>query len=434
MGNKMGMIRTLAITCCGAALAIGTVASAQGAEGANAHFYAVSNKADGNTIVEYERRADGSFTVGGEYATGGTGTGNLEVPALSRDVTHPLANGDDPLISAHGLARSADGKYLVAVNPGDATVSLMAVARDGSLKKVDMAAASDRFPVSVGVHGDLVVVASIGTDNMKGSIALYRISGTGLNLIKGTRRDLQARPSTIGFSSDGEHVIVDELVTGKIKVFAVEANGLSQGPTAVIDSPRQPAETRFHAIPVDFDIRPMANGDDILIVSEARFLTPDFKLREDNGQTVQVPRYSWQTSSLSTYRLSDDGKKLSLISGDVLTGNAVEGGEIANCWIALSADGKVLYAINALSSSISSFDIAPDGSARLRKLIEYKDASEKTFLSDVAVSADGKQLYQLVGNKGTVLVFDIGRDYGLTYSHTVEGGLPEIGSFGMIAM
>ena len=393
-------------------------------------FYVVTNKMDANSIVGYEESKSGEYVKIGEFKTGGKGTGDLEIPALQKDETHPLANGDDPLISANAIAVTEDGKFVVTVNPGDATIALLKVKSDRSLHAVNTAPASDKFPVSVAIYSDMVVAASVGLDNNNGSIGAYRIKDGELVPVSDSRRDLKARPSTIAFTSDGEHVIVNELVTGKIHTFAMANGSLSEKPISTIDSPRG-SEERFHAIPVGFAVHGKG-GDDILMMSEARFLTPDFGLREGNGEVVQSPLYSWQTGSLSTYRISDDGA-LSLISGDVLTGSSIEGGEIANCWVVASADGKTLWAVNALSSSISTFDITNKGEAMLRNLTAYKEDSEEKFFSDIALSKNGHRLYQLVGNKGEVMIFDIDRSGDLTPRQTV-GGLPALGAFGLVVI
>ncbi|MEM7068060.1 MAG: beta-propeller fold lactonase family protein [Pseudomonadota bacterium] len=394
-----------------------------------AAFYSVTNKADGNTIVGFKKEA-GEYKKIGEFTTGGNGTGDLEIPALKKDDSHPLLNGDDPLISAGALAATIGRNYMVVVNPGSSNIGLLEVKEDLGLETVSTAPSSDRFPVSVAIYGEFVVAASVGNDNGSGSISAYTITADSkLEPIANSRRDLKARPSTIAFSSDGEHVIVDELVTGKIKVFSMARGNLSKEPVSVIDSPRK-AESRFQAIPVGFTVRGNG-GDDVLLVSEARFLTPDFKLREEKDKVPQSPLYSWQTGSLSTYHLSDDGKNMSMISGDVLTGSAVEGGEIANCWVALSKDGNHLYAANALSSSISRFDIDAKGAAKLDDVTAFKDQSEALFFSDLEVSRDGKELYQLVGNKGQIMVFDIDNDGGLKLKQTLDG-LPQLGTYGML--
>lgn len=390
-------------------------------------FYIISNKADANTVVGFKADS-GDYKMFGEFATGGRGTGDLEIPALQKDETHPLANGDDPLISANAIAATKDRRYVVAVNPGDGTISLMEMADDLTLRSVDTTPASDKFPISLAVHDDLVVAASVGEDNEKGSIGAFRIDGGKIEPIESSRRDLRARPSTIAFSSDGEHVIVNELVTGKINVFSMESGVLSEEPVSAIASPRD-GEDRFQAIPVGFAVSG-DGGDDIVAMSEARFLTPDFKLRKGKGEVPLSPLYSWQTGSLSTYSLSDDGK-IELVSGDVLTGSDVEGGELANCWVALSPDGTQLWTANALSSSISHYRIGEEGSAELINDTAYKDESEELFFSDLALSRDGERFYQLIGNKGQVMVFDIKDDGALDHRQTLDG-LPLLGAYGLL--
>ncbi|EFO28877.1 conserved hypothetical protein [Roseibium sp. TrichSKD4] len=395
-----------------------------------ATFYSVSNKADSNTVVAYTSGSDGSFSILGEYKTGGTGTGDLEIPALKKDPNHPLLNGDDPLISANSIERTEDGKHLIVVNPGDATISLLKVAEDGALAAVNSVKASDKFPISIAINGSKVVVASVGKDNGSGSIGAFELKDGELVAVEGSRRDLMARPSTIRFSSDGNHVIVNELVTGKIHAFAHDGKTLSEKPVSTVNSPV--SEGRFQAIPVGFTIT--QRGDkDIVLMSEARFLTPDFMLRPGSGEVLQSPGFSWQTSSLSTYSLTKDGQ-LELISGDVLTGyNGIEGGELSNCWVVLSKDGNTLWSINPLSSSYSSFDIAEDGFARLNQAQALKLRPETLFFGDATLSPDGDQIYQLISNTGQVMVININENNVLQPTQML-GGLPELGSYGMVAI
>lgn len=393
-------------------------------------FYVVTNKADGNTVVGYSVGGAGTYEKIGEFSTGGTGTGDLEVPALKKDKNHPLANGDDPLISAHSIAATDDSKFVLVVNPGDATVALLKVNQDKSLKRVNTVPAGDNFPISIGVHGYAVVVASVGMDNNHGSISAFRIKDGRLTPVKGSRRDLHARPSTIAFNTSGKFVIVNELVSGKIHVFSHDGTTLSETPVSTIDSPRSP-DFRFQAIPVGFAVKASGNKD-IILMSEARFLTPDFKLREGRGEVVQSPLFSWQTGSLSTYALDNDGK-LALVTADALTGGGIEGGEIANCWVALSKDGSTLWTANALSSSISAFAISSEGTATLKKLTAFKVDSEQLFFGDMAVSKAGDELFQLVGNKGRIIVFDIENDLMLTPKQILSG-LPQLGAYGLIVL
>lgn len=393
-------------------------------------IYVATNKADGNTLVGY-RNIDGRFEMIGEYKTGGLGTGDLEIPALKKDETHPLANGDDPLISAYGIVATDDGRHVLAVNAGDASISLLKRDPDLSLTLVNKAKAGDKFPVSIAASGNRVVVASVGKDNMNGSISAYEIDAKGkLKPVADSRRDLKARPSTVAFTRDGRFLVVNELVTGKIKVFSMVGRGLSKNPISVVDSPR-PYKSRFHAIPVGFDMAAGPYGD-IVLMSEARFLTPEFGLREEANVVPQMPKYSWQTGSLSTYLIDGNGK-IKLMSADILTGKTVEGGEIANCWVVISHDQKTLWAANALSSSISTFSISANGSASLKNATAYKDFSEMLFFSDINISPDGKLLFQLVGNQGKVIVFDILAKGNLSVRQTLSG-LPELGTYGLIVL
>lgn len=387
-------------------------------------FFVVTNNTDQNSIIGYQAGATGDYQFHGEFPTGGTGTGDLEIPDLKKDPSHPLANGDDPLISANSLAMSDDGNFLAVVNPGDATISLMSVAEDSTLSVVNTLEAPDRFPVSLAFHQDMLAVAAVGTNNGAGSVGMYKIVDGRLESVANSRRDLAARPSTISFSGDGRYVVVNELVTGKIKIFGVNEGFLSAEPVSQIDSPRDD-DARFQAIPVGFAI-----SGNTIAMSEARFLTPDFGLRDGNGEVVLSPLYSWQTGSLSTYDLSPDGA-LTLISGDVLTGPSIEGGEIANCWVTISHDGKILWAANALSSSISSFRIRSNGTAALLNAQAFKDPKENLFFSDIEASADGREIYQLVGNRGEVMVFDIQTNGDLIHKQTLDG-LPELGTYGLV--
>lgn len=393
-------------------------------------FYVATNDAENNSIAAFQEEK-GEYVQIGSYQTGGKGTGDLEVPSLQKDPNHPLANGDDPLISAYGIVATQDGQYMLAVNAGDATVSLLKRNADNSLTAINTQPASDKFPLSVAVSGNKVAVVSVGEDNGKGSVSAYVIEDGRLKSIQNSRRDLGARPSTVKFSSDGQHIILSELVTGKIKTFTFSDN-LSSEPTSVIDSPR--ADDRFQAIPVGFDVKKGKNTDYVLM-SEARFLTPDFKLRstsDDFKGSAQFPQYSWQTSSVSSYELMEDGS-LKLVDPDVLTGEKTEGDEIANCWVVLSKDGKYLWAANALSSSISLYEVGEKGKLKLLDATAYKNSSEQLFFGDLTISSDGKELYQLIGNQGKVYVFDIG-EKGSISLQGVASGLPKLGTYGLVAL
>lgn len=430
---------TLAIVL-GSLLGLGcqsTISDASHAD--NGAIYVATNKPLTNTVVAYKQASNGKLEKLGEFATGGKGTGNVEIFEGSKnDPTEPLADGVDPLISAYGVFKTQHGKQVLVVNAGDSSVSSFNVNADYSLALASKVKAGDKYPLSIASHGELVYVASAGNQQkppFSGNISGYRITAEGkLSGIPNSTRDLGARPTAVAFTDNGEFLVVVELVTGKVKVFAVDANGnISKQPVSVAQSPHDADKGRWLPIPVGFDIVKNGNGYTVL-VSEARFLNNKGQLEPDpTGEKVpQSPKYQWQVSSTSSYSLSKQGE-IKLVSADVLTGTSYYNGEIANCWVEVSADGKVLWAANALSSSISSYRIGLDSSLTLINETAYKDESEKLFFSDLYLSKNGKFLNQLIGNEGTVLVFKVLENGDLKLIDSADG-LPAVGAYGMVSL
>jgi len=392
--------------------------------------YVVTNKPEQNSVIGFGRKSDGTFVTLGEYPTGGKGTGDLEVPGLSpRDDSHPLSDGQDPLISAYAIEKTQDGKFVLVSNPGDGTISSMKVNNDNSLTHVSTVKSGGAFPISITTSSNAVFVANIGAGNFKGRLAGFTIdAGGNLEPIEGSVRKLArfgGRPSSVKFTPSGKHLLVTHILSGVIAVYSFEDGALSRKPVSTVDSPQLDG-TRSLANPVGFDFIDKRNGESIAVVSEARFFAPALQLPKRAGQ------FFFQTSSLSTYKVTDDGQ-ISLVTADALTGMAREGGQRTNCWIGLSADGKYAYGVNALDSSISSYVIGADGSATLLEEVAYK-TSKYTFLRDISRSQDGKYFYQLHGFGGKVSVLEIQPNGALVEVVVLDGGVPEVGAFGILAM
>lgn len=403
-------------------------------------FYVATNKTDANSLVGFARMQDGSIKNLGEFKTGGKGTGNVEIFDWGYDETHPLKDGIDPLISQYGIFKSENGKNIFVVNSGDGTVSSFSVKEDRTLELVDTKPAGDAHPLSIAASKNIVYVASADTSAtptppFNGNLMGYTVDDKGmLTPIEGSKRVLNARPSCVAFTPDGKFLVVNELVTGMVKVFGVEENGaLSAEPISTASAPHDAANGRWLAIPVGFDI--VQRGDkNIVLMSEARFLNNQGALREEADKVPQSPLYSWQTGSSSSFMIDAAGA-ISLVSGDVYTGQEMEGGQIANCWVEASKDGKTLYAANALSSSITSYDVQDNGTLTLKNEVAYKDDSEMLFFSDLYLSADGSHIYQLIGNSGKGIVFEIGENGDLTkVSDFSAAEVPAVGSYGMIVI
>src|SRR5690349_9559386 len=79
--------------------------------GAQHAVFVMTNDADGNDVIAYERNANGTLHSPHRYATGGRGSGGTV----------------DPLGSQGSLTLSDDGSYLFAANAGSGSVSVFRV-------------------------------------------------------------------------------------------------------------------------------------------------------------------------------------------------------------------------------------------------------------------------------------------------------------------
>jgi len=105
----------------------------------------------------------------------------------------------------------------------------------------------------------------------------------------------------------------------------------------------------------------------------------------------------------------------------------------ANCWNAVTPDGRFVYVSNAGSSSISGFAIGATGTlTSLPGTVVGHNPSGATNL-DIAVSGDGKFLYTLNGEIGTVGIFSIQNDGTLIPVGFAGGIIPNSGSNGVAA-
>jgi 6-phosphogluconolactonase len=104
----------------------------------------------------------------------------------------------------------------------------------------------------------------------------------------------------------------------------------------------------------------------------------------------------------------------------------------ANCWNAITPDGRFVYVSNAGSSTISGFAVGATGTltALPGTVVGTNPAGAGNL--DIAVSADGKFLYTLNSAGGSLGVFAIDTDGSLTNLGTV-GGLPAGSSLNGIA-
>jgi 6-phosphogluconolactonase len=320
--------------------------------------YALTNAPTGNEVVVYSRSRDGSLTPAGSVSTGGNGNGA-------------------GLGSQDAVKVSENGRLLFAVNAGSDSVSSFRIREDG-LQLVDTAPAGGSTPTSVGFHDGLLYVLNAGVPN---SISGLSVSRRGeLTPIAGSTRPLSAddtAPAQVGFSDDGDVVIVSERATNKLVTYTVGRNGLLSAPI-VHDS----------AGPTPFGFA--VNKRDTLFVSEAG-----------------------AGGGASSYRIGEDGS-LERASSNVMTGQR------AACWAVVTKNGRFGYVTNAGTGNISGFSIARDGES------ELLDADGVTAVTggnptDAALSSDSRFLYVRVSALSEIAIFRIQRDGSLQALRSLTG-------------
>lgn len=113
----------------------------------------MSNNLDANTMVVYARRRNGTLKLlDAALSTGGKGA---EIN---------VGMGFDPLFSANSVVITPDNKFVLAVNAGSSSVSVLEVQPDFSLLLVHVQPVAGLGPTSIAVSGNLVYVSSPDAD------------------------------------------------------------------------------------------------------------------------------------------------------------------------------------------------------------------------------------------------------------------------------
>ena len=302
------------------------VALADGAIGAT---YVMSNQTTGNTVLIYDRAADGTITYSHSVATGGTGFGT----------------GGDPLGSQGALTFGAG--HLFAVNPGSNDVTMLEP-KGGDLVAVDRVSSGGQQPVSVAVQGLLVYVLNAGgTPNISGFfLDPFRNKLVPLpNSQRALPGGATAAPAQISFGADGRTLVVTEKGTNTIDTFRLSPFGYASAGISHASSGLTP-----------FGFSVTRRG--YAIVSEAK------------------------SGAASSYDLEDNGD-LEPVS------KSVSSGQKAPCWLVTSRDGRFAFTANAGSGTISSYAIGADGTLTLGSAVDGVLAAPL----DMALTADGQFLY-----------------------------------------
>ena len=325
------------------------LADDDGSFGSAGFVYVMTNQASGNTVLVYHRNADGSVSKVQEVSTGGHGSGG----------------GGDPLGSQGALTLSDDGRLLLAVDAGSNEVSSLAVTEDG-LQFVSKAPSGGMKPVSVALRGDTAYVLNAGgTPN----VTAFRLGLSGqLTAIPSSSRPLpggaNSAPAQVDITPDGEVLVVTEKNTNRIDLFPID-DGSMGAPSSV------PSDG---AVPFGFAF----GHDRTLIVSEAA------------------------ASTISSYHIQSVENSPTL---QTITKSLADGGAAA-CWILTDRGGRLAFAANSGTNTISSFTVSPNGDLQLLAPVAGRTASG-TVPIDMALTRTGAFLYVIGTGNGTLTGFRV---------------------------
>lgn len=341
--------------------------------------FVMTNDADHNAVIAYQRSANGLLEEGRSFRTGGRGSGGTT----------------DPLGSQGSLTLTQSRTLLLAVNAGSGTISVFRV-RGANLVLLDEVSCGGSEPVAVAQQGNLVYVVNAGGSSDVVGFRLNEKSGK-LRSIPDSIAFLSTGNSgaaSVSFSPDGQFLLVTEKLTNTIDAFHIQTNG-TLGPLV----------TNPSVGPGAFAVSFAPNG--AALVSETG------------------PSGGNNAAAISSYSVATNGK-LSPVSASVPTLSA------GTCWQAITPDGKFVYTSNSASSTISGFTLASDGKLTpLPGTVVGTLPSGSTNL-DIAISSDGRFLYSLDSGTGNVGIFAINADGTLT-SLGEAGGLSAVAGFNGIA-
>lgn len=337
-----------------------------------AHVFTSTNAVAGNELLVYAASGSGALTLEARLATQGQGTGT-------------------GLGNQGAVTLSGNGRFVFVVNALSNSVSTFAIRRNGLELRSTMDSGGQR-PISVTEHDGVVYVLNAeGAGNVTG---FRNVAGT-LQPLSGSTQPLSAASGTgsaqVGFSPDGDVLLVTEKATNKLTTYRVRRDGR-------IDAPVVTASAGATPFGFAFDRRGHA------LVSEAF------------GGAANA-------SAVSSYGFADWGAaKPMVISASVATT------QTAACWVVVTPNGRYAYVTNTASGTISSYKVQKSGHLALARGIA---ATSGAGPIDAAIAADGRGLFVLNAGSNSITSFAIDRDGSLTAAGSVTG-LPS-GSNGLAA-
>jgi len=322
--------------------------------------YTLNNSSSGNAVLAFNRSADGQIVFAGMAATGGTGTGK-------------------GLGNQGALAIDAANQFLFAVNAGSNDISVFKI-RENGLRLVERVPSGGKQPISLTVSRKVLYVlnngAAVGGSD---TIAGFAVGANGhlKPIVSGLSLSAASvGPAQIGFTTDGDVLLVAEKSTNNIDVFSVDDDGVAVGPTVVPSAGQTPFGFAF-------------GKRNEVFVSDA------FGGAANAG-------------AVSSYVVSDNH------SLTTITAAAVDG-QTAPCWVVLTNDGRFAYTTNTGSGNVSGYRVGFNGTLQLLSAGgQTGNTGTGSTPLDAAMSNDSRFLYVLTPGTANIQGFSVSLDGSLT--------------------
>jgi 6-phosphogluconolactonase len=339
--------------------------------------FVLTNDNAKNEVLTYHLDYTGQFSLRNRAATGGRGSGGTI----------------DPLQSQGALTLSGDHSLLFAINAASGTVSSFHIF-DGFPFLVDTRSSGGAFPVAVAEYHGMVYVLNAGGS---GAIELLKTDQLGRFhkvqdkpvFLSGTN----SGASSISVSPNGQWLVAIEKASNSIDVFPIHPDGTLG--TIVTNKSKTPGVFSTVFTP---------GGD--LLVSE----------NQPNGTDI---------SSISSYSIQANGTLTPITQSVQTFGDG-------NCWNVITPNGKWVYVDNAATSTVAGFSVAAKGSLTPIGNTILSTLPQGAANLDMAISADGKYLFNLQAGAGALGVYTINPDGTLNQLGDVTG-LPKSAGLNGIA-
>ncbi|OLC57113.1 MAG: hypothetical protein AUH85_04065, partial [Chloroflexi bacterium 13_1_40CM_4_68_4] len=298
--------------------------------------YTQTNAAAGNSVLVFDRAADGSLSAAGQFWTGGSGTGAS-------------------LGSQGAVTVSHDGRWLFVVDAGSNDIATFTITKAG-LSLVGHTWSGGVQPVSVTTSDHVVYALNAGgTPNISG----FTLGEDGIAPLSGSTQTLTGSAAAqIQFSRSGDVLVVTEK-SGTIESFVLDKEGVTT---------TRWSRASNGATPFGFAI---GHRDEVFVTEAAASTTSSYSIAKSGRLDLVSPSVATTQAAACWAAVTKDGRF-------VYTANAGSGSISA---YAVQQDGSITLseAQAAFMAGAHPLDLATSENSRFLYVLESNARRVRAF-------------------------------------------------------